>query len=296
MRLTEEELKKLYQQQAACPARGRAECLTEEDLLRAAVGELNNSERGRMADHLLSCSDCIEEYRLTISLKPLAEQIADIKVKMPRIEPWALGSKTQVRVFRAVAASLLFITVLLSGWTLFLLDENSRVATGSKEKIAEMDRAIAGSEESLAKARRQLEEVPKLSEKYENEIAQLRKNIDDLSKPQINVPIYDLDPKDSVRGESQEAITIKVPPGTYFFTLILNTAGEHSFPVYGVEILDRRGSLVWQGNGLQKSSSNNFTIALSRRLFSAGKYRIRLYGLNGGRKRYVEDYSARILY
>lgn len=76
MKLTSEALNELYQQQTARSTRGQAECLTEETLLRAATGELSRSERQCVADHLMVCSDCAEEYRLIRSLKPWAEQVA----------------------------------------------------------------------------------------------------------------------------------------------------------------------------------------------------------------------------
>jgi len=76
MKLMTDELKKLYQQRTTRSARRQAECLSEETLLRATMGELSQAERERVADHLMACSDCAEEYRLIRSLKPWAEQVA----------------------------------------------------------------------------------------------------------------------------------------------------------------------------------------------------------------------------
>jgi hypothetical protein len=75
MKLTDDKLKQLYQQQTARSARRQAECLSDETLLRAAAGELGQTERERMADHLMVCSDCATEYRLVQSLKPWAERV-----------------------------------------------------------------------------------------------------------------------------------------------------------------------------------------------------------------------------
>jgi hypothetical protein len=77
MKLTDDKLKQLYQQQTARSAQ-RAECLTDETLLRAAAGELGQIERERMADHLMVCSDCAQEYRLAQSLKPWAERVVAV--------------------------------------------------------------------------------------------------------------------------------------------------------------------------------------------------------------------------
>lgn len=76
MKLTSEELKALYQQRTARSVRKQADCFTEEALAQAVTGKLRRMERERLADHLMTCSDCAREYRLIQSLKPWAEQVA----------------------------------------------------------------------------------------------------------------------------------------------------------------------------------------------------------------------------
>ena len=76
MKLTDEEMKALYQAQTVRSARGGADCPPEETLARAAAGDLSSIERERVADHLMGCADCAQEYRLARSLKPWAGQVA----------------------------------------------------------------------------------------------------------------------------------------------------------------------------------------------------------------------------
>jgi hypothetical protein len=298
MRLTEEELKKLYQKQTARPAREREECLTEEELLRAAMGEMSPSERERFADHMISCSDCAQEYRLTQSLKPLAEQVTDGEAKISKAEAEVIAIRAflPVRALYAIAASLLVLCIGLGIWAQSLRREKSLALAGLNEQLAERERTIAAQEEALAKAQRQLEEAPKQFGQYENQIAELRKDLAELNQPQINVLIADLDPANTIRGGSTGTAIVRVPPGANFFTLILNTTSEKSYPDYALEILDQRGKTLWQGSGLQKSSSNNFTVALPRALFPSGQYRIKLSGLSKSRKELVEDYLVKIQY
>ena len=47
---------------------------SEEQFVRAVTGEMGQQERAQMAKHLVACSDCVEEYRILRSLRPLAEQ------------------------------------------------------------------------------------------------------------------------------------------------------------------------------------------------------------------------------
>jgi hypothetical protein len=74
MRLDSEELKRLYQQQTARAARSRDDCLTAEVIMSAATGEFSHAERNKVADHLIACSDCAQEYRLARSLESTAKQ------------------------------------------------------------------------------------------------------------------------------------------------------------------------------------------------------------------------------
>jgi len=288
MKLSEKELKELYQQQTTRSNRGEANCLSEQELLRAATGELSQSERERVADHLVVCSDCAREYSIASSLKPWSEQFGKTERKQKIFFPSSVSY--------AIAASLLLLCLALTGWIISLREQNHRATESLNQQLAERDRALAAAKESLAETRRQLEGGSGRSEQYEKQIAEQNQIIAELSQPQINVPINDLDPKASIRGSQAGITTVKVPPGANLFTLILNTTDEQSFPNYGLEILDQSGKLIWSGDRLRKTESNNFTVALTRRLFPVGQYRIKLYGLREGRKKLIEDYSLRIQY
>jgi anti-sigma factor RsiW len=74
MKLTKAQLKAIWQEQTARATPRRAECLSEEQFVRAVTGEMGQQERAQMARHLAACSDCVEEYRIPRSLRPLAEQ------------------------------------------------------------------------------------------------------------------------------------------------------------------------------------------------------------------------------
>jgi hypothetical protein len=313
MQLTDDELQELYQQQTARSVRGRTRCLTEEILMQAAAGELNQSERERVADHLMTCSDCAEEYRLVRSLKPWAEQVAasagesgekpGVTPTWPTIqqreettgfsEPrrrrvaFVLSSR---RVPYALAASLVIVSLALGAWIASLRQGNQRLAARLNEQISQQNQSIAAATESLNQARRQLEEATRRAAQYETEIAE-------LSQPQLNAPIIDLDPRDSLRSGTRGNLrTIELPSSANVFTLVLNVVGQPSFDNYALEILDLRGHSIWQGQGLRKSPYNTFTLTLPRRLLPAGQYRLKLYGLRGDRKELVQEYAMRVQY
>lgn len=69
MKLTEEDLKRIYQRGTArCSSQAR-ECLSPETFERAMAGDMNSFERERMVSHLTACSDCAREYRAVRSLR-----------------------------------------------------------------------------------------------------------------------------------------------------------------------------------------------------------------------------------
>jgi hypothetical protein len=74
MRLTDKTLKEIFQQQTARSSPRQNECITEEQLTRAASGAISNDERRKIANHLITCIDCTEDYRALLSLKPWAEE------------------------------------------------------------------------------------------------------------------------------------------------------------------------------------------------------------------------------
>lgn len=91
MKLSEKELKELYQQHTArCAARPRG-CPDEELLVNAALKRLTNREREELVDHLAACSDCAQEYRLINSIK-LAPQPIAAEYGQPAVNSRSAGS------------------------------------------------------------------------------------------------------------------------------------------------------------------------------------------------------------
>ena len=327
MKLTNEEMSRLYRRQTARSRAGRAECLSEEAMTRAAEGGLSQSEREVIADHLMACSDCAEEYRILRELKPWAERAAvsayekesamgavsappgeEARV-VPRqlgwagragragSEGWASWERRLAGIFSAgfetyaIAAALLVISLACVAWVISLNRENARMAARLNEQLASRDQAS----QSLTDARRELEAAARRSEQQQTEIAELRRSVDDLSQPQVNVPITDLE-QQAIRGGGDGATTVTAPVGANIFTLILHVADGPSFPDYALEVIDGRGQRLMRARSLRKSQLNTFTVALPRRLLPAGQYRLKLYGLRPGHGEVVAEYQMRLNY
>jgi len=123
----------------------------------------------------------------------------------------------------------------------------------------------------------------------------LRQRVATLSAPRPDVPIVDLLPDSSIRSEAgREPATL--PPGEEYVTLVLNLPRAAEVDAFEAEVVDPRGTVVWDGP-IQRSRFGTFTLGLWRRSLPPGRTLIRLYGLgeNGtdGRS-LLETYVLRV--
>jgi hypothetical protein len=324
MKVTSEELRALYQEQTA--RSGKVDCLSAETMVRAATGEVSEEERGRVADHLVTCSDCSWEFRLVQALKPWAEEAgqalaasaepglhSDSTAARPPLRGVAgnVAQRTSLwqriiavlspgRTPAALATQLLLLALLVLGsWLILARQMNSSL----NQQLADRDRALDSANKSLDETRRQLEEairdrnqaiIPNNSNQYVEEIARLRRTIDQLTSPQLDIPIVALD---MIRGGSIEAaVPIEVPRTANLFTLILNFNNRQQYSRYEVEIIDQRGSQIWQGQSAPIGQANKLNVTLPRRSLSGGKYLIKLSGLRNDQKVPIADYAITISY
>ena len=69
MKLTEQELREILQQKRVPTGARGSDCLTSDQFVRAALGEMTEKERRNVARHLVNCMDCTEEYQAVRALE-----------------------------------------------------------------------------------------------------------------------------------------------------------------------------------------------------------------------------------
>ena len=328
MKLSSKDLQEMIRQETTRPAPQRQNCLSADTIMRAAAGELPQEERQQVTEHLMTCADCVEEYRLAHSLKDwsvqaalaatesqsvTAESQSHLKEKVGSVRPtfWQrlTGLLSPAALPYAMAAAMLIVSLTLALWVASLHKQSQQLAAQLNEQLSEQKQmndklekdasttaqALEDTKTELQEARKQLAETEQRSADSEKLLAESRNRTTDFSKPQINVPIVDIAPESAVRGGGKENL-VRVPKTAHLFTVILNLVGQSSYPIYAIEIFDARDKLVWSGQGLRKSPENTFTLALPDNLFPAAQYRIKLYGLQGKQKDLVQDYTMRVQY
>ncbi len=301
MNMNEEELTRIYRAGTARRAQGRRECLTEETMHLAATGRLSKGERQRLLDHLTACSDCAQEYRLALSLKPWAQRAGAGETELPdaatvqRRAGWLRsqidGWKGYLDLSRSVpilaTAAMMLLTVALGVAYLELRRNN-------QDELSRLQAALEAKEQELSKER---EQSALQSRQNEMEIASLRRDAERFLQPQINVPIFDLEPRGDLRSPQRTAPKIfEIPVGSEYFTLVLNLSGDASYRDHAVVISGLDGREIWSGKGLRKSSYNTCTLSIPRQLLPKGSYVIRIFGLQGKRSVPLQDFPFEIRY
>lgn len=113
-----------------------------------------------------------------------------------------------------------------------------------------------------------------------------------LARPQANVAIVNLAPQGEGMLREKARRGEIVPQGAEEVLLVLNLADLRRFPAYRAEILTAAdGRLLWAGDDLERSARGNFTLRLPLSFIPPGRYRIRLFGLDGGRREPLADYE-----
>ncbi len=268
MKVTADEMSKGWQ--GATARKGvRDGCPDSEVLTRAAWGDSDSQERLALADHIVSCADCAQEFQMarrmhswTSQDSPDSAPLESREASVSRIsgrDAFESEESQRVPLFTwrlplPIAAALL-IALLGSGlWNLLLFNRTQELA-------ADLQSRPQGT--SL------------------------------LSQPQVNVPIFDLDPGDALRGQA-EANVVRRPANADWIALILNLSQRPAKTSYSLEILSADGEAVWQGDGLQPSPHFTFTIFVPSDHLPNARYRLVVYDGEGGRKDVLEEFELEI--
>lgn len=151
MKLTEQELKNLWQQDATRNSAARANCLSDELLLRAGLNELTEVERQQIAAHVAECSACLDEYRIARATNDWAKSAAVADDWQP-VRPVLKRPNRWLPFFdltgfgypaRAVLAAVLLIAAAVSVWTVKLRLENQNLQATLHQQQEERTLAAA---------------------------------------------------------------------------------------------------------------------------------------------------------
>ncbi len=271
-------------------------CPPRDLLIEAAAPESDSTVRERVADHLVDCAQCAEDYRLLRELAEWAPTAAHLLAEsdnarprprtmeppratespLARLKPRA----TQTVVFAyAAAAVLAIVAVALTVDLRRLQRENQALAA----RVAQI-RPVPPQEPPRSPAPDRSTDPSR--------IAELERRLGAAEAPDLNAPIIDLEPADALRSVDSSPPPIRIPATARQVVFVLNSARPTAGTSYDVEIADEAGRVVWSGTGLTQTKDGTLTLVVPRAMFGSPS-RIRLYARSPNGRALVEQYVFR---
>ena len=118
----------------------------------------------------------------------------------------------------------------------------------------------------------------------------LESRIAQLSRLEPNVVIENLRPGASERSSAGAGAAVELSADRGTYALILNLENEVDFPAYELRVFDADGHEVERVRGLAISDFGNFSLAVPPGALAAGRYELRLFGLEVDAERLIETY------
>jgi len=259
-------------------------CLPTEMLVAAAAPGATQEVRERVADHLVTCSRCAEEFRVLQELGPWATEHAHLvgeSAHMPATatrRTFSTGRFGSVWSYATAAVLVLAVAAL-----------EVQVRQLQRENRALADRAPAAS--SGAPSPPASATLDTRIAEQQRTIAGLEQRVREAETPDLNAPIIDLEPADARRSASPTPRTPAIPAGARSVVFILNTAHPSAGATYDVELVGAGNRVLWTGSGLKQSADRTLTLVVPRALLAEAT-RLRLYSRVGERRTLVEEYSV----
>ena len=177
----------------------------------------------------------------------------------------------------ALAMSAATVLLVTQGATLWQFAGIRRENAQLETQLAEHKTALSSTQNSLAALQQELERTTATQGELQQRLAQ-------LSTPQLDVAIVDLEPQFGgvVRGGSEPRI-VTIAPNAPTITLILNFSPLASRATIEVEIADEGGQVRWTGRTQREAGTSTLTLALPSADYPTGEYLIRLFDVTRGR-------------
>ena len=221
--------------------------------------------------------------------------------------------------WQAVLLSGLSISTLsLATWVGALFLENKilkhQLATQTSQPVADEDSGelktrISDAQAQLSQLQTQLEqqqteEMLDSRDALIAENARLFQELSLLSKPQLGAPLVKLNSATSKAAENAQTTGAKLDPYTpvnvphnlALFTVVLLQTQDKGYQGYLVELTDGKGKNVAWSEQLKGASFPEIPLTFAKRSHTAGKHQLKLYGLNGKKKEFVDHYDLQLNY
>lgn len=239
-------------------------------LLDYASGTASDDSVRTIREHLENCPSCAEQLSLARESLRRIEDPGEVDSQAAdgfRVPHWQA----------AVAAGV--ILLLASGWLW------SWQSGGDSEKISE----LLAANERLRRSETELRDREIEGARF------LRGEVERLLAPQLNTLAVDVFPQEMVlRSGSGLSNKIAIPAEASSVTLILNSPRRSAYPSYAIELRDPDGNPVWNGEGLVRNPTGDYTISMSAAFLKTGVYTAVVFGIEDGKRLKTDSYRIEI--
>ncbi len=127
-------------------------------------------------------------------------------------------------------------------------------------------------------------------------LADAGRNLAELERARANVVLVDLHPlaASAPRADDLPPPEVAIAAGEDL-VLILHLLDPGTYDRYRAEAFDAQRRTLWSTDALRRSPEGDFTLLLPRRQLAAGRYLIRLHGLEGERADLLAEYHLRFV-
>lgn len=256
-------------------------CPTSDVLVAAAAPDASRDVREHVADHLITCNQCAEEFRVLQQLGSWATDHAHLLGESARgnqAPSWTRFGSTWAY---ATAAVLVLAVAGLEVQVQRLQRDNRTLAARAASAAA---RATAAPPPSSSGLEARLDD-------QQRTIADLEERLHAADAPDLNAPIIDLEPADASRSAGSAPKLPAIPSGARWIVFILNTAHPSTGATYDVELVDAGNRVLWTGSGLKQTADRTLTLVVPRALLGNAA-RLRLFARSGSQRALVEQYPV----
>jgi len=267
-------------------------CPSSEMLVAAAAPDASPDARERVVDHLVTCTQCAEEFRVLQEMGPWAADHAHLlgesarSTTTPTIADKFHRGRFGSPWMYATAAVLVLAVAGLEVQVQRLQRDNRSLAARA-----------AAAETAATRTPTPPVTAPSRSAALEARVAEQQRTIEDLERrvqsadaPDLNAPIIDLEPADAQRSATTTPAAPQIPAGARSIVFILNTTHAAAGGVYDVDLAGAGNKVVWTGSGLRPSADRTLTLVVPRTLVRDAST-VRLYSRDGSRRTLVEQYT-----
>jgi hypothetical protein len=251
----------------------RDSCPPAAALIDAAAARGDRAAREQVADHLIACSRCAEEFRVLQELAPWADEHAHL-IAPPGHQP-ARETIAIPPVWAYAAAATLAIAAVGLGVEDVRLERANRTLAAHADRTSADATAVAT---LMAKVEDQQRRMQEMDERLQSADA-----------PDLNPPIIDLEALGARRSAARTPPPT-IPAGARHVVFVLNTTRQAPGSIYDVEIVDGQGRVAWSGSGLKQSADGTLTLSVPRSLVTPAS-RLRLFSHASGRRALIEEYA-----